>query len=142
MLSLIEQLEAVLSCEDIHEAVSSYASEIDTLSRILLNMNCGNCDNKRIEAYMKLYKNREYLMTNLRAIMERQYELKDGVVLTLPQLGLTVSNLNLTDAIAKQILAYNPAIAGQFKKIPPAVIEEDAKPKQAVKAVRKPARKK
>ena len=51
--------------------------------------------------------------------MERQYELKDGVVLTLPQLGLTVSNLNLTDAIAKQILAYNPAVAGQFKKIPP-----------------------
>ena len=142
MLNLIEQLEAVLSCEDIHEAVSSYASEIDTLSRILLNANCGNCDNKRIEAYMKLYKNREYLMTNLRAIMERQYELKDGVVLTLPQLGLTVSNLNLTDAIAKQILAYNPAIAGQFKKIPPAVIEEEAKPKQAVKAVRKPARKK
>ena len=40
--------------------------------------------------------------------MERNYELKDNVVMTLPQLGLTVSNHNLTDAIAEQILKYNP----------------------------------
>lgn len=110
-------VERVLS-KEINESVSVFKSEIDALSKILYNVNCGNCDNKRVETYLKLYKDKENITAKIKNIMERNYELKDNVVMTLPQLGLTVSNHNLTDAIAEQILKYNPAAIGQFKKVP------------------------
>ena len=112
-----ELIERVLSI-DIHESVSIYKDEIDTLSRVLFNRSCGTCENKRIETLVRIYKDKQNILTRLTEIMERNYELKKGVVMTLPSLGLTVSNTNLTDKIAEQILAYNPAAIGQFVKFP------------------------
>ena len=47
MVDYISMVERVLS-KEINESVSVFKSEIDTLSKIIYNINCGNCDNKRI----------------------------------------------------------------------------------------------
>jgi rRNA maturation endonuclease Nob1 len=117
MLDYISMVERVLS-KEVNESVSVFKAEIDALSKILYNVNCGNCDNKRTETYIKLYKDMENITSKIKAIMERNYELKDNVVMTIPQLGLTVSNHNLTDKIAEEILKFNPACKAQFKKFP------------------------
>lgn len=124
---------------DINEAVVKYANEINAASLILYNINCGNCENKRAEIYLRLFRDRDTIKDKLTKIMERNYELSEDVVLTVPELGLTVTNNNLTDEIAKKILEYNPAFKGQFTKMPAPEKEtktgdiKETKPKTAPK---------
>ena len=135
MYDIRPYIENILA-RDVNEAVKVCRQEIDTVSMILYKFDCGNCDNKRIEIYMRLYNDKDKINQKIKTIMERNYELKAGAVLTIPALGLTVSNNNLTDEIAKQIIKYNPVLINQFVKVPDEPkeeIPEAAKPKVKTK---------
>lgn len=134
---MIELIDKILAT-DIHEAVKVYKSELKKFGKELYGMDCGSCDNRLLEVYVKLSKNGKQIMKNK---AERKAKLKDNVVLRVPSMGITWTNesLDFTDKKALEVLKKFEALKGRFDILP-----EEIKPvkKQTIKKEeKKPAEK-
>ncbi len=102
---------------DIHEAIVIYEKDLKKLGKQLYGINCGSCGNRLIEIYIKLNKNGKQILYNMKT---RTAQLKKGVVLEVPQMGITWTNeaIDFTDEKAVKVLEKYGALAARFEVLP------------------------
>ena len=118
-MTTTELVKKVLSV-DVHEAERIYSNELEVLGLQLYNKRAKGCGNCLIEIYIKLYKNGIEMAEAKEKQTQRVAELKDNVILRVPQMGITWSNVSndFTDEKAKEVLKKYPALKSRFKKLP------------------------
>lgn len=147
---MIELIEKILS-HDIHEAEKKFPSELERLGWELFGIKPCGCGFRLIEIYIKLHKNGIHKAKAMKDI-KRTARLKDNIVLRIPQMGITWTNLSMdfTDERAIEVLKNYKAFESKFEILPvgygdilePPKAVEKPEPKKSETPKKSPGRKK
>lgn len=113
-----ELVNRVLTTRDPNLAESLYAKELEELGLAFYNKNARGCGNCYIEIFIKLHKNGLEMAKKKDEQKKGTARLKEGAVISIPRIGVTMSNSNITDEMAAKALKFNAKLEKHFVVLP------------------------